>query len=332
MSILFAATYPQRTSALVIYGSYARRSWAPDHPFGPTDAQFEASLARMEHEWGGPVRLETLAPTVADDARYRDWWATYLKLGGSPGAAVAVMRMNREIDVRHVLPTVRVPTLILHRVGDKNIQVEQARFLAEKIPDARLVELPGADHHPWVGDVDAIVDEIEEFLTGVRHCPEPDRVLATILFADIAHSTERVTQLGDRRWQLLDGYRSAVRRELARFRGREIDWAGDGVLASFDGPARGVRCAGAILDAARGLGLEVRAGLHSGEVELAGDKFSGIAVHIGARVTAHAAPGEVWVTGTVKDLVAGSGLRFVDRGLYTLKGVPGEWRLLAVER
>jgi pimeloyl-ACP methyl ester carboxylesterase len=333
MSILFAATYPERTSALVIYGGYARRSWAPDHPFGPTDEQWGAFLARMEREWGGLVGIETLAPSVANDERFRGWWATYHKLGGSPGAAVAVMQMNREIDVRHVLPTIRVPTLILHRRGDQNIRVEQARYLAEKIPAAKLVELPGADHVPWVGDVDAIVDEIEEFLTGVRHTPEPDRVLATVLFVDIAGSTERVTQLGDRRWrELLESYYTAVRRELARFRGREIDTAGDGVLATFDGPARGVRCAGAILEAVRALGLEVRAGLHSGEVELIGDKIGGIAVHIGARVAAHAAPGEVWVTGTVKDLVAGSGLRFADRGPHSLKGVPGEWRLLAVER
>lgn len=333
MSILFAATYPERTSALVIFGGYARRSWAPDHPFGQTDAQWEAVLARMEREWGGPVGLETMAPSVVHDAHYRDWWAKYLKLGGSPGAAAAVMRMNREIDVRHVLPVIRVPTLILHRVGDKNIPVEQARYLAEKIPEAKLIELPGADHHPWVGDADAIVEEIEEFLTGLRHTPEPDRVLTTVLFVDIAGSTERVSQLGDRRWrQLLESYRIAVRRELVRFRGREIDWAGDGVLVTFDGPARGVRCAGAVLEAARPLGLDVRAGLHSGEVELIGDRIGGIAVHIGARVSALAAPGEVWVTGTVKDLVAGSGLRFVDRGLHTLKGVSGEWRLLAVER
>lgn len=332
MSILFAATYPQRTSALVIYGGFGRRLWAPDHPFGPNDAQWETVIAQMEREWGGPVGLETLAPSMASDARYRDWWAKYLKLGGSPGTAVAVMRMNREIDVRHVLPAVRVPTLILHRTGDRNVQVEQARYLAAKIPGAKLVELPGSDHHPWAGDVDAVVDEIEEFLTGVRHTPEPDRILATVLFVDIAGSTERVSQLGDRRWrELLESYRAAVRRELARSRGREIDWAGDGVLVTFDGPARAVRCAGAVLEVARALGLDVRAGLHTGEVELIGEKIGGIAVHIGARVAALAAPGEVWVTGTVKDLVAGSGLRFVDRGLHTLKGVPGEWRLLAAE-
>jgi pimeloyl-ACP methyl ester carboxylesterase len=333
MSILFAATYPERTSALIIYGGYARRSWASDYTFGLTESQWDSFLARLEREWGGPVGIEILAPSVANDARFRDWWTTYLKLGGSPGAALAVMRMNREIDIRHVLPSVRVPTLILHRVGDKNIKVEHGRYLAEKIPGAKLIELPGTDHIPWVGDADAIVDEIEEFLTGVRHVPEPDRVLATVLFMDIVGSTERAIQFGDRRWrELLESFYNAVRRELARFRGREIDTAGDGVLATFDGPARGVRCACATLEAVRSLGLEARAGLHTGEIELIGDKIGGIAVHIGARVAAHAAPGQVWTTSTVKDLVAGSGLCFSDCGLHALKGVPGEWHLFAAER
>ncbi len=333
MEILFAATYPHRTSALVIYGSYARRSWAPDYVFGRTDDQSKRVLDAIERDWGGPVGIEQWAPSVAGDERVRRSWANYLRLGGSPGAALAVMRMNREIDVRHVLPAIRVPTLILHRTGDGMTSIENARYMAGRIPMAKLVELPGVDHIPWFGDTNAILDEVEEFLTGVRHGPEPDRVLATVMFTDIVGATERAAALGDRRWRdLLDSHHALVRRELARFRGHEVDTAGDGFLASFDGPARAIRCACAISDGAPQLGIEIRAGLHTGECELIGDKVGGIAVHIGARVAASAAPGEVLVSSTVRDLVAGSGLRFSDRGVHTLKGVPGEWRLFAVHR
>jgi pimeloyl-ACP methyl ester carboxylesterase len=332
MSLLFAATYPDRTVALVIYGSYAKRSWSPDHPYGLRDSQWDALLDTMEREWGGPMGLDIWAPSAAKDERLKQWWATYLRLAASPGAAIQVMRMNREIDVRHVLPTIRVPTLILHRNGDRLTSIEQARVMAEHIVGARFVELPGDDHLFTVGDADAILDEIEEFLTGVRHGPEPDRVLATVLFTDIVGATERAASLGDRRWRdVLEQHHAVVRRELGRFRGREIDTAGDGFLATFDGPARGVRCARAVSDGVRALGLEVRAGLHTGEVELLGDKVSGLAVHIGARVAGAAGPGEVLVSSTVKDLVAGSGLRFQDRGLQPLKGVPGEWHLFALE-
>jgi class 3 adenylate cyclase len=332
MSALFAATYPERTSALVIYGSYARRLWAPDHPFGRSAAEFDAILATMERDWGGPMGLDIWAPSVAGDEEFRRAWAAYLRLAASPGAALAVMRMNREIDVRHVLPAVRVPALVLHRTGDRLTSVDQGRYLAQHIPGARFVELPGDNHVAWVGDMDAILDEVEEFLTGVRHGPEPDRVLATVLFTDIVGATERAASLGDRRWRdLLERHHAAVRRELARFRGREIDTAGDGFLAAFDGPARGVQCAQAISSAVRNTGLDVRAGLHTGECEVMGDKLGGLAVHIGARVAGLAGPGEVWVSSTVRDLVAGSGLRFADRGPHTLKGVPGEWRLFAVE-
>jgi class 3 adenylate cyclase len=240
--------------------------------------------------------------------------------------------MNAEMDVRHVLPAIRVPTLVLHSAGDRTLPVAGSRVLAERIPGARFVELPGIDHVPWGDDADAIVDEIEEFLTGVRHGPEPDRVLATVLFTDIVGSTERAAALGDRRWRdLLEGHHEVVRRELGRFRGREIDTTGDGFLATFDGPARGIRCARSVSEAVRPLGIEVRAGLHTGEIEILGDKVSGLAVHIGARVAAAAGPGEVLVSSTVRDLVAGSGLRFHDRGVQSLKGVPGEWQLFAVE-
>jgi class 3 adenylate cyclase len=239
--------------------------------------------------------------------------------------------MNAEIDVRHVLPTIRVPTLVLHRTGD-SISVDQGRYIAEQIPGAKYVELPGTDHLPAAGDFNALVDEIEEFLTGVRPVPESDRVLATVLFTDIVGSTERAATLGDRAWRaLLDTHHGIVRRELERHRGREVGTAGDGFLATFDGPARAIRCAAAIRDGVRSLGIQIRAGLHTGECELMGDDVGGIAVHIGARVMATAAPSEVLVSSTVKDLVAGSGLRFVDRGVHSLHGVPGEWRLFAVE-
>jgi pimeloyl-ACP methyl ester carboxylesterase len=331
MSLLFAATYPARALALVIYGSYARRVWAPDHPFGLTLAEFDRMIDRMEREWGGPMGMDIWAPSTAHDERVRQAWASYLRLAASPGAAVAVMRMNREIDVRHVLPAIRVPTLVLHRTGDRLTLVEQARYMAEHIRGAKLVELPGVDHIPWVGDTDAILDEIEEFLTGVRHGAESDRVLATVLFTDIVGATERAARFGDRRWRdVLQSYHACVRRELARFRGREIDTAGDGFLAAFDGPARAVRCAGTIAHAVHTLDLQVRSGLHTGECEVMGEKLGGIAVHIGARVAALAEPGEVLVSQTVKDLVAGSGLLFGDRGVHALKGVPGEWHLFSV--
>ena len=331
MSILFAATYPERTSALILYGSYARRSWAPDHPFGHSEQEWEAIIDGIEKSWGDPETVDPRAPGGAGHEGYRRWWATYQRLAASPGAAVAVMQMNREIDVRPVLSAIRVPSLVVHRAGDHVIRVEQARYLASQIPGARLVELAGADHAPWVGDGDAIVDEVEEFLTGARHSDETDRILATVLFTDIVGSTERAVTLGDRKWrELLGTYYAVARRELARFRGREIDTAGDGFFATFDGPARAIRCAEAITSGVRPLGFEVRAGLHTGECEVIGEKVGGIAVHIGARVAGLAGPGEVLVSSTVKDLVAGSGLRFEERGTHVLKGVPGQWRLFAV--
>jgi class 3 adenylate cyclase len=333
MSLLFAATYPERTSALVLYGSYARRAWAPDHEAGRTEQEWRAMIDSIEKGWGESGGLDIWAPSVAGDERYQQWAATYRRLAASPGAAVAVMQMNKEIDVRPILPAVRVPTLVVHRAGDRVARTEQAHYLAEHVPGARLVELPGIDHTPWVGDTDAILDEIEEFLTGTRHEAEVDRVLATVLFTDIVGSTEQAAALGDRKWRdLLDGYYALARRELTRFRGREVDTAGDGFFAAFDGPARGIRCAQAISAGVRPLGIEVRAGLHTGECEVIGDKVGGIAVHIGARVAGLAKPSEVLVSNTVKDLVAGSGLSFEERGAYTLKGVPGEWRLYALMR
>ena len=330
MSILFAATYPERVSALVLYGSYARRSWAADHPCGHTEQEWRAIIETIETGWGEARTPDIRAPSATADQSYRQWWATYQRLAASPGEAVAVMRMNKEIDVRPILPAVRVPTLVLHRAQDRMIKVEQARYLAEHITGARLVELTGADHAPWVEDTDVLLDEVEEFLTGARHPPESDRILATVLFTDIVGSTERAAAMGDRRWRdLLGTYYTVARRELARFRGREVDTAGDGIFATFDGPARGIRCGASIVSGANACGLDVRAGLHTGECEIIGEKVGGIAVHIGARVVAQARAGEILVTGTVKDLVAGSGLSFEDRGVHTLKGVPGTWPLYA---
>ena len=331
MCILFAATYPDRASALIMGGSFARRTSTPDYPWGPTAEQQLAFIDQMENDWGGSVGIEARSPSLAQDERYRQWWARWLRSSASPAAAATLMRMDMEIDVRHVLPAVRIPTLILHSTNDRLLDVGASRYMAARIPGAKLVELHGIDHVPWGCDSDLIVDEIEEFLTGARPGAEPDRVLATVLFTDIVGATERASCVGDRNWHdLLDSHHTLVRRELEQFRGREIDTAGDGFLATFDGPARAVRCACAISKAVRALGLEIRAGLHTGECELMGDKLGGIAVHTGARVAAAARAGEVLVSSTVKDLVAGSGLAFLDRGVQGLKGIPGEWRLFAV--
>jgi pimeloyl-ACP methyl ester carboxylesterase len=331
MCALFAATYPERTSALIMYGSMARRAWAPDHPWGRTSEEHEERLRQVEQAWGTGISIEMYAPSLAGDSSYRNWIAGYERASASPGAVMAIIRMNWEIDARHVLPLIRVPTLVLHRAGDRPVRVEQSRYIAQHVPGARLVEFPGNDHLPWVGDSDAIVDEIEEFLTGVRHHAEADRVLATVLFSDIVGSTERAAEMGDRRWRdVLESYYVLARRELTRFRGREVDTAGDGFFAAFDGPARAIRCAEAIGEGVRSLGIEIRTGLHTGECEVIGEKVGGIAVHIGARVASLARAGEVLVSSTVKDLVAGSGLCFEERGTHTLKGVPGEWRLFAV--
>jgi len=329
---LFAATHPERTSALILCGAVATTRWSPETPWALTRETFETWIQTVGREWGGPLAIELFAPSVAHDQRFRDWWARLLRLAASPATAIALLRMLDDIDVRPVLPTIRVPTLVLHCTGDRAVNVENGRYLGRHIPNAKYVELPGADHFPYVGDTEAILAEIEEFLTGARHAPEADRVLATVLFTDIVGSTTHAAGIGDQRWRdLLGSYQALVRRELARFRGREVKTLGDGFLATFDGPARAIRCACAIRDSVRPLGIEIRAGLHTGECELMDDDVGGIAVHIGARVAASAAPGEVLVSSTVKDLVAGSGLRFADRGTHHLRGVPGEWRLFAVE-
>ena len=333
MSILFAATHPERTQALLLIGAEVKEETTEDWPWGDwTRGELEQALGEIGNRWGKGLAAPLLFADDPDPEAMQRWLGRLQTSGMTPRDAEAFMRMAFEIDVRDVVSSIHVPTLVVHRSGDTVVDVEHGRFLAANIPGAHYVELPGRVHVPWssVGG-DQILAEIREFLTGVREAPEPDRVLATVLFTDIVGSTERASELGDRRWrELLDAHNSAVRRQLERFRGREIDTAGDGFLASFDGPARAIRCAGAAIAAVRELGLEIRAGVHTGECEVAGDGLAGIAVHIGARVAAQAGAGEVLVSSTVRDLVAGSGLNFEDRGSAELKGVPGEWRLYAL--
>lgn len=327
---LFAATYPERTTALVMCGAFAKRIWSPDYPWAPTPEERELAYEMVESEWGSMMDLSHYVPSKINDEAFAQRLAKYFRHSASPGAAVALLRMNTEIDIRAILPTICVPTLVIHRTGDRDANVEGGRWLAARIAGARFTELPGEDHFPWVGDQDAILDEIQEFLTGVRPTPESDRELSTLLFTDIAGSTELITRLGDQAWQeLLERHHAMVREAIARFRGREVDTAGDGFFATFDGPARAVRCALSVVGAAQQLGIKIRAGLHTGEIQVMGPKISGIALHIGARVAAIAKPGEVLVSSTVKDLVAGSNIRFADHGTHVLKGVSGEWHLFA---
>jgi pimeloyl-ACP methyl ester carboxylesterase len=329
MSALFAATYPERTIALALYGTFAKRIWSSDYPWAPTADARARELEQLERDWATRMDLDQLAPSESE--AFKERLAAYFRRSASPGAAVALLRMNTQHDIRDILPTIRVPTLVVHRRDDRDVKVEEGRWIAEHIPGAKYVELPGDSHTLWGGDTDAVVDELEEFLTGARPARELDRVLATVLFTDVVGSTAKASELGDRRWrELLTAHDAAVRRELERFRGREVDTAGDGFLATFDGPARAVRCGQAVIAGVRQLGLDVRVGVHTGECELDGDKVRGIAVHTGARVAALAGPGEILVSSTVKDLVAGSGLEFEDRGAHELTGVPGEWRLYAV--
>ena len=331
LAMTFAASHPDRTSALVLYATFSRARWAPDYDWAPTD---EDRAQRIEHaiaQWGQGGVAATIAPSRASDPAFREWAGKMERYAASPGTIRQIMRFVGETDVRHVLPSIRVPTLVMHRRDDQFLMVEHSRYIAQHIPGARYVELEGSDGLFSVGDSDAVLGEIEEFLTGARHEREADRVLATVLFTDIVGSTERAAELGDSQWRsLLERHDTVVRRELDRHRGRCIKSTGDGVLATFDGPARAVRAAGAITRAVRPLGLEVRGGLHTGEVEVIGSDVGGLAVHIGARVMARAEPGEVLASSTVKDLVVGSGIDFEDRGTHELKGVPGEWRLFAV--
>jgi class 3 adenylate cyclase len=328
----FAATYPERAAALVMYGGMSRILQADDYEWGIPEEIYDEWVDTIQDMWGHTgAALRFWAPTVAEDPDHQQWFQRFTRLAASPGAAAGLFNSIKQTDIRDVLPTIRVPTLIIHRTEDTLVQVEHSRYMAERIPGAKLVEFPGEDHLWWFGDQDVIVDEVQEFLTGARSAPVQDRVLATVMFTDIVGSTRRAAELGDRRWrELLEGHEAVVRRELERHRGTEVKTTGDGFLATFDGPARAISCARAIAEAVRPLGIEIRAGLHTGECEVMNGDLGGIAVHTGARVSAEAGPGEVLVSSTVKDLVAGSGIEFEDRGHRELKGVPGEWRLYAV--
>jgi class 3 adenylate cyclase len=332
MSALFAATHPEQVSSLVLFGTFARMLKAPGFPHGVSERALDRWGDVIRRDWGGPVALDLWAPSRLGDREFERWWGRLLRQGTSPSGAIALMDLYREMDVRSVLPAIDVPSLVLHRTGDRMIPVAQARYLAETIPGARYVELPGEDHLPFAGDLDAVLDEVEEFLVGSRGAAEAERALATILFTDIVGSTEKAAELGDRGWrQLLERHDAAVRRQLVLYRGREVKTMGDGFLATFDGPARAIRCADAVQEEVTGLGIEVRAGIHTGEVELIGEDVGGMAVNIGARIGALADAGEVLVSSTVRELVVGSGLEFADRGVQTLKGAPGEWHLFAVD-
>jgi pimeloyl-ACP methyl ester carboxylesterase len=335
LTMLFAATYPERTSAIVLIGGFARVLWAPDHPWGQTEEEYRHE-AELDLQILGPREeaYRAVRTFMADEAEVRNF-VELCRQSTSPGAMRALHLMNKEIDVRDVVPAIQVPTLIVHGERD-HVPVEGARWLAARIPGARLLELPGARHIPLGPDLERSAAEIKTFLEGVRDTGrdrEPERVLATVLFSDIVDSSETAAELGDRAWRkLLERHHELFRRELVRHRGREVDTAGDGFFASFDGPARGIRCACAIVDHVSSLGVELRLGLHTGECEVVDGKVAGIAVHTGARVASSAEPGEVLVSRTVKDLVAGSGIRFEDRGLRELKGIPGSWQLYAVDR
>jgi class 3 adenylate cyclase/pimeloyl-ACP methyl ester carboxylesterase len=300
-------------------------------PAGWPPEMFDQILADTEATWGTDAVAGWVNPSGAEDEAYRRWFGHMQRLAATPGSAREMMAGLRDLDIRDLLPSLRVPTLILHRVEETWVRVEHSRYLAEHIPGAKYLELPGSDHWPWMGDGDAVIDEIEEFVTGTRPVREPDRVLATVLFTDIVDSTRRAADLGDRRWRdVLERHNQVVRQSLERFRGDEVKTMGDGFLATFDGPARGIRCARAVVDDLGPLGVDLRAGLHTGECEAMNGDLGGVAVHIGARVAAKAQPKEVLVSSTVKDLVAGSEIDFQDRGEHELKGVPGRWRLFAV--
>lgn len=328
MCALFAATYPERVSALIMSGCFPRWIKDDDYPWAPTREQHEAAFDVYESRWGTSIGFKTVAPSVADDERCKNWWARNLRMGASPADGIALYRMNIEIDIRAILPTIQVPTLLLHRVGDRLIDVGNSRYMSKHIPGAKYIELDGIDHLPWFGDANAALGEIQEFLTGVRPSEEHERVLATVLFADVVGSTAQASTLGDAQWRdRLEAFYQIVRRELGRFRGTMVHTTGDGVLATFDGPVRAVRCAMALCHEAMAVGTTIRVGVHIGEVQMMDDEIGGINVHIGARVMDIAGAGEVLVSSTVKDIIAGTSIRFEDRGTHALKGVPDEWHL-----
>ena len=331
MATMFAATYPERVSALALYATFARATWAPGYEWAwPADVRRRRMEEQVEH-WGEGRIVAGVAPSEASDPGFLEWAGRLERLAAAPSTIRRILELIGEFDVRDVLPSIRVPTLVMHRRDDSFIQIEHSRYIAGQIPGARFVELEGGDNMFSLGDSEALLGELEEHLTGVRHEHEPDRMLATVLFTDICDSTSRAAELGDRGWRsLLERHDALFRHALERHRGREVKRTGDGFLATFDGPARAIRCAASVAEAMNSLGIQVRAGLHTGELEVMDGDLGGLAVHIAARVMNRAAPSEVLVSGTVKDLVVGSGIEFDDRGAHELRGVPGEWRLYAV--
>lgn len=332
MAILFAATHPERVSSLVLVNTGARLvRGGDDYPWGLSADDVDRFLRRAKETWGTGGLTDVFSPTAAADERYRQWWAKYQRMGASPGRSTGMARLIFDMDVRDVLPSIRVPTLVLHRRDFRFFPVEFGRHLASHIPGAKLIELEGNDGFIYLGDMNGLVDEIEEFVTGVRREPEIDRVLATVLLTDMVGSTDKAAELGDARWrQLLDAHDEVVRASLAQHRGRLHRTTGDGILATFEGPGRAIRCAFGLRDGLRALGVEARMGIHTGEIEIRGNEIGGIAVHIAARLMAEATSGEIIASSTVKDLVTGSDVSFVDRGVKALKGVPREWQLYAI--
>jgi class 3 adenylate cyclase len=331
MAILYAASFPHKVDALILYGAYASSRWRDDYSWGRDSKWISRYLAQLEQRWGQGTFLEQMAPSLTGDEAFQEWWGRFERYSSSPGNALAYARAHIDDDVRDLLKAVSVPTLVIQRSGDTYREAGQGKYIADGISGAHYVELPGRDHLPFVGASDEIVDEIEEFLTGARSGTEFDRVLATVLFTDIVDSTGKAAELGDSRWQrLLSSHNQVIKLQISKHRGRLVGTAGDGALALFDGPARAIRCALAIRDSIHDLGLRIRAGLHTGEVDVGGDDISGLAVHIGARIAALAEPDEVLVSRTVKDLVAGSGIEFLNRGTQDLKGVPDRWELFSV--
>jgi class 3 adenylate cyclase len=329
---LFAATYPENTHSLIMFGSFARRLWSPDHPWGPTMEEREQEYDFIAREWGKMMDVEHYAPSEVGNEAFLQSLVDYFRNAASPGAAVALLKMNTQIDIRKILPTISVPTLVIHRTGDRDAMVEGARWMAGQIPEATFVELPGSDHLIWAGDQKAVLDEIQEFLTGERPAPLANRFLATILFTDLVESTQSAHQLGDSAWhKMLDRHNSLSEKTIRRYRGRLVKTTGDGIHATFDGPGRAVLCAREISDLVfQELGIAVRAGLHTGEIELQGEETVGVAVHLAARVAALAGPHEVFVSRTVRDLVSGSGIEFEDQGTFELKGFPEKWQVFKV--
>ena len=332
MCSLFAATYPERTSALVMIGTYAKRIRDDDYPWAPTAEQHEAFFEAMQRDWGKAVGIEERAPSMAHDEEFCDWWATYLRMGASPGAAVALTKMNAEIDVRNVLPSIRVPSLVIHRSGDLCLKVEGGRFVASKIPGCKYVELPGIDHLPFVGEQEEILEEIEKFVSNVRFAREYTRILATVLSIRIVDAQGEVERHGAKGWERLFGVsREYVRRHIELFKGKQISYDLEGVLATFDGPARAIRCACAITESAGRVGIRVKTGLHTGECDVLGNAYSGFAVELAKKIAGESGDGNILVSRTVKDLVAGSGLSFADFGVHTFDGIDNEWRLFKVD-